>query len=70
MNRRNLNRSINIDCRLDRRTNSFAECHASRRRVNNFYEHFENKTVQYLKKKKTQMERRWNVNDAMVDLLS
>ena len=52
MNRRNLNRSINIDCRLDRRTNSFAECHASRWRVNNFYEHFENKTVQYLKKKK------------------
>ena len=48
MNRRNLNRSINIDCRLDRRTNSFAECHASRWRVNNFYEHFENKTVQYL----------------------
>ena len=70
INRRNLSRSTSFDCRLDRQTNSSAEYHASRRRVNNFRERFEKKFLQYLLSKKTHVKRRWNVNDTIVDLLS
>ena len=45
-----------FECRLDGQTNSFAEYHASCRRVNNFCERFEIKTLQYLLSKK----HRWN----------
>ena len=58
-----LSRSINIDRCLDRRTNSFAECLASRRRVNNLVQWaFREQGFSISFFQKTQVVRRRNVN--------